>query len=169
MNSTIIRLAQEKDLASMFRISVATHQTGYGDFIPAHRRADFDAKYSISDKNEQIYIGKMAKRLTDPHWHTWVAENDGVIVGYTLAQDSSESLFLKRGLFVLPEKQGMGIGKSLFAASLKGVKRGEIRLSVLTDNLRAKRMYENFGFEAQEGDEKRFFGAELTVMSLWKH
>jgi len=167
--SIIIRLAQEKDLPSMFRISVATHQASYGDFIPAHRRADFDAKYSVNSTNEQIYIEKMAKRLIDPHWHTWVAENDDVIVGYTLAKDSGDSLFLKKGLFVLPERQGAGIGKLLFGASLEVVKSGEVRLSVLSENLRAKRMYENFGFKAQGRDEKSFFGAELTVMTLWKH
>lgn len=150
----------------MFRISVVVHQAGYGDFIPLNRRADFDAKYVINSATEQIYIEKMTKRLKDPRWYIWVAKSEGALVGYTLAEATRDSLLLKRGLFVLPANQGKGIGKALFVKSLEDVRCGEVKLSVLTNNLRAKRMYENFGYIAVDRDEKGFFGAELTVMSL---
>ena len=81
----------------------------------------------------------------------------------------------KLGMGVLPEHRGQGLGKRLFQACLdaawaKGLTR--IELEVRADNLRAKRLYERFGFR-DEGvlrNAMRFEGQyfDCFTMSLLK-
>ena len=81
----------------------------------------------------------------------------------------------KLGIGVLPEHRGTGLGKRLFAACIeaawaKGLTR--IELEVRADNLRAKRLYERFGFR-EEGvlrNAMRFEGQyfDCLAMSLLK-
>jgi ribosomal protein S18 acetylase RimI-like enzyme len=76
---------------------------------------------------------------------------------------------MKKGLFVHPKYQGFGIGKALFEKSLELIDKGEIRLVVIENNLRAKTMYEKHGFVASGEDVKAFYSSPQVAMSLRKN
>lgn len=166
--SVHIRSATIKDLPRMYRISVAAHVAGYATFIPEAERERFDKKYVVTSEGEAKFIDKMTARLEDPSWLFWVAEKDGNVLGYTLAQKVNDHHLLKKGMFVDPEFQGEGVGKALFQASLEPIKSGIIELSVIENNERAKHIYEKNGFKVVGIDPETYFGATLDVMRLTK-
>jgi len=151
----------------MYAISLKAHQRSYAGFIPADRQADFDERYTFSKNSEEKYKQRIAPRIDDPKWYIWVAEADGKIVGFTLEERAAEHLILKHGLFVDPDYHGLGIGTKLFEVSLEIARPGDtLRLSVIENNERAKRLYEKHGFVLTNRDEKPFFGARQEVMEL---
>jgi putative acetyltransferase len=80
------------------------------------------------------------------------------------------------GVGLLPEFRGCGIGATLMTSAIgraweKGLTR--IELTVRTDNVRAKRLYERFGFEV-EGIQRRAFRVDgqyfdSFFMALLRH
>ncbi len=163
-----IRTATVQDLPEMYRISVSAHVAGYATFIPESERERFDTRYVVTPEGEAKYIAKMAPRLEDPSWLLWVAEKDGRVLGYTLAQKVNDHHLLKKGMFVDPASQGEGVGSALFQASLEPITSGIIELSVITNNERAKHIYEKNGFKVVGTDPETYFGATLDVMRLTK-
>ena len=143
-----IRDAVAEDLDAMWQISVRAHQDNYGTFIPKDRQTDFDARYSLTSENKQKYNEKFQQYLLDRNWFIWVATVDNKVVGYTLAHKENEHLLHKKGLFMDPAYQSQGIGSALFAISLTPIEKGEIDLSVITANSRARHIYEKHGFQA---------------------
>ena len=115
--SFVIRPATLADIDPMFAITCAVHQTPlYKKLIPASSYARFLERYIPSKKRREAFIQKIKSRLSDRHWHLWVAEEDGAVRGFTFAHDAGEELEL-RGLFVDEAYQGRGIGKRLFEIS----------------------------------------------------
>lgn len=166
--SLTIRPATIQDLPAMYRISVAAHVAGYATFIPEAERERFDRKYTVTPEGEAAYIAKMTSQLQDPSWLFWVAEKEGRILGYTLAHKLNDHHLLKKGMFVDPASQGEGVGSALFQASLEPIDSGIIELSVITNNERAKHIYEKNGFRVVGTDPETYFGATLDVMRLTK-
>lgn len=163
----VIRHATNDDLSAMYLISLHAHQLSYENLIPHDRKQDFTRRYTLSDQSRESYVSRMKQRLSGGEWTIWVATVSDVVVGYTLAQRVDEHLVLKRGLFVDPKFQGMGIGKMLFVDSLKIAQPGDtVRLVVLKGNIRAKHLYENYGFKVTGRAPKDFFGAQQEVMEL---
>jgi GNAT superfamily N-acetyltransferase len=160
-----IRLATDEDIPMMYDISRSTHQLSYSNLIPTSHRHDFEQRYTPSKQSNEYYITKMVALLQDSHWHMWVAESEGDVVGYTLEQRVNAHLILKKGLFVDPRHHNKGIGTALFGKSLEvAKKRDVIRLSVIEKNDRAKQLYAKYGFVVKGYDTKTFFGAILEVM-----
>jgi ribosomal protein S18 acetylase RimI-like enzyme len=64
------------------------------------------------------------------------------------------------GMYVTPSHQGLGIGKALLQAAIAQVNKiqgvEKVQLSVVTSNLPAKRLYQQYGFEGY-GLEKNAF------------
>jgi RimJ/RimL family protein N-acetyltransferase len=164
-----IRFAQPEDLPEMYRISVRAHQENYTSLIPQERRADFEARYSLSPEREERYIRRVGKYLEDEKWLIWVAESEGKVVGYTLAYREDDHTLHKKGLFMNPDYQGEGIGTALFKTSLGAIETGEIDLSVIAANNRARHIYEKNGFEPAGRDPRLYFGAVRELMVLRKH
>lgn len=159
----VIRKSNVFDIPAMFRISVAAHQYGYGSFIPAEHRKEFDALYAVNQTNEASYTKVIKERLDNPTWLMWTAEVNGKVVGYTLAHQPNEGTLHKRGMFVSPDMQGCGIGSALFKTSTEHFK-GVIQLTVLKRNTRAKHIYEKNGFVVIGQEAKDFFGATQDIM-----
>ena len=164
-----IRSIAPADIPQMFRISVRAHQDGYGEFIPADRRDDFDHHYTVNQQNEKIYTNRIVERMRNPRWRFWIAEVDGIVAGYTLAFVKSRTRLLKKGMFVLPEFQGNGVGSQLFQISLTGIESGSIELTVVEKNIRARHIYEKNGFTVIGKDPVLFYGAQRVLMCLTKH
>ena len=164
---SVIRHATSDDLPAMHLVSLHAHQLSYENLIPHDRKQDFARRYTLSDQSREYYVSRMKQKLDSDDWTIWVATVKNVVVGYTLAQRVSERLVLKRGLFVDPKFQGMGIGKMLFVDSLKIARPGDtIRLVVVRGNTRAKHLYEKYGFKVTGRAAKDFFGATQEVMEL---
>ena len=69
----------------------------------------------------------------------WVAEDDGVLVGFCAARRGWIDHF-----YVVHERQGEGIGQALLQRTLKG--RSHVRLWTLQRNTRSRAFYRRQGF-----------------------
>ena len=116
--------------------------------------------------SEDTYRGE----LSDPGGtrHYVVAEEDGVLAGWAgLAAAGGQGDVLTIG--VRPELQGRGLGSSLLTALLDEAaarRCAEVFLDVRSDNDRARRLYERFGF-TPVGVRKRYYqpsGVDAIVM-----
>jgi len=76
---------------------------------------------------------------------TWVAENNGKIIGFCVVEKNIENRIL--AIYVLPEHQGKGIGSRLLINGLKWLGDDKkIYVNVVEYNLNAINFYEKHGF-----------------------
>jgi ribosomal protein S18 acetylase RimI-like enzyme len=108
---------------------------------------------------------------------THVAEEEGVPVGYTMLgfytagpPRQQEYVADLLAIAVSPRAQSRGIGKQLLehAITQAGLARRrmpvtELRLSVAEPNLRARRLFEQFGFRFVEGEHGRYDGGQRAL------
>ena len=96
------------------------------------------------------------KQLADPAYAFRVAEVDGEPVGYVklgplkLPVEPGRPALLFDQLYLLKEHRGAGIARHLMDWALVEARRrgaDELYLTVYVDNLRAKGLYERYGFE----------------------
>lgn len=161
----IIRRAVKEDIDGIYRLSCKVHQISYTTLIPENEREAFLADFSLSEETRRRRFEHFLPKLDDPAWYIWVAELAGKIVGYTKETRTSEHTISKRGLFVDPDYQGKGIGSELFKMSLNVAKPGDtLYLSVIENNLKARRLYEKYGFKVSGYAEGNFYGARLVRM-----
>ena len=97
-----------------------------------------------------------AHEFNDPGYSFRIAEADGQVVGFvkvgpsTLPIDDHASTIELRQLYILSRYHGAGIAHALMDWALEESRRRgarEIYLTVYTDNHRAKRFYDRYGFE----------------------
>jgi ribosomal protein S18 acetylase RimI-like enzyme len=110
---------------------------------------------------------------------TWVAEEDGQVLGWTSAARSRDSDALPTtgeiwGLYVDPSHWRRGVGRRLSREAeecLSASGFSEITLWVLKENARAIAFYEATGMAIEPGSEKTISrgGAELLEIRLRKH
>lgn len=95
-------------------------------------------KVTVRDYEEHI----------DGRGRTWVAERDGVIVGFVAVDGDKHWMW---ALFVDPAHEGRGIGRALLAPALAWLRaRGAASVSLTTEpGTRAERFYRAAGFVAQ--------------------
>ena len=127
-------------------------------------RTSFCATFAhlYSDDDLQAFLGKFtaqawAEEMADPRYAFRLAEEDDAAVGYvklgplTLPVEGGESTCELRQLYVLDKWHGGGIANALMNWALADAARRAIRtlyLTVYTDNHRARRFYERYGFVA---------------------
>lgn len=141
-----IRAMRDADAAGVARVYVETWQSAYRGLLPD---AVLDAM--DIDRDTRRWQRDIARQ---PLLETGcVAESAaGVIVGLITAgperrAESGEAGEIYR-LYVLPEAQGLGIGKALVARVFKVLIAGgavRIRVGVLSDNRAGRRFYERLG------------------------
>jgi len=98
------------------------------------------------------------KELDDPAFEVRVAETDGRLVGYAKLgpphlpfEPRGEAAELRQ-LYVLDEMKGQGVAHTLIEWVIdraRDRRADHLYLSVFTDNHRARRFYEKFGFEPE--------------------
>jgi ribosomal protein S18 acetylase RimI-like enzyme len=165
--SSVIRTATEDDIDAMYAISCSVHLTPlYRNLIPTSHYDRFRAIYTPSSRRLAAFYEKYIARMHDPEWYVWVAEQHGVVVGFTVARYSEANILLK-GLFVSEHHQGQGIGKNLLDTSCSVARNGQaIILEVIEENVRAIGLYERKGFKRGPVIDQ-FYGA--PTIQMYKH
>ena len=97
-----------------------------------------------------------AEEFHDPRYRFHVAEEDGEVVGYVklgpsaLPVETEKPAIELRQLYVLKEHHGSGVARQLTDWAIDEARRAnasELYLTVYTDNHRARRFYDRYGFE----------------------
>ena len=98
-----------------------------------------------------------SEEFADPRYRFRVAESDGEVVGYVklgpsaLPIETSARAVELRQIYVLKEHHGSGIAAALSDWAMAEARQlgfEELYLTVYTDNERARRFYDRYGFEA---------------------
>jgi len=141
------RNARPEDAAELDRI----FDTSFCDtFAHLYRAEDLEAFLS------GFGVPEWQAQLRDPECAFRVADVDGQPVGYVkigpqkLPVDTKRPALLLDQLYVLKEHHGAGIARELMDWALAEAKRRggeEIYLTVFTENHRARRFYDRYGFE----------------------
>jgi len=142
------RDASPKDAAELDRI----FDTSFCDtFAHLYRPEDLESFLS------GFGLAEWEAQLGDPECAFRIAEVDGKPVGYVkigpqkLPVETSRPALLLDQLYVLKEHHGAGIARDLMDWVLCVAKRRgaeELYLTVFTENHRARRFYDRYGFEA---------------------
>lgn len=158
--STIIRQWTIQDLPSVRQVTWNTWLDAYGSFIPeADLRHYFDEQYTL-DALEQLFH--------DPLMNGFIAEVNGSVAGYVKTKfNKEENRFYVSSLYILPSRQGMGLGGKLMVTAEELAKTfgaESVWLGVMTQNTPALDWYKRHGFTFVE--EAPFTMGQTTVVHL---
>ena len=162
-----IRVARQDDIPDLFEMSCKIHNMPpYDTLIPEEYRERFLRAFSRGSKFSLYFADKIASFINDDNRWVYVAEVNGRLAGYRLAEKNGNTIQL-HGLFVHPDYQGRGIGRHLLMMPVENAVPGDVLcLSVLKGNDRARALYESEGFRFVREKPKRFYGAIQNVMEL---
>ena len=158
--STVIRQWTIEDLPSVRRVTWDTWLDAYSSFIPeSDLRHYFDTHYTLDVLTQLFHT---------PLMNGFVAEVDGSVVGYVKTKfNKEENRFYVSSLYILPGRQGMGLGGKLMAAAeelAKTLGADTVWLGVMTQNTSALDWYKRHGFTFVE--EAPFTMGQTTVVHL---
>jgi GNAT superfamily N-acetyltransferase len=143
-----IRAVTDADIDAIATVHVRTWQAGYAGIVPAEVLDALDPATNAARRRKLPPVAGT---------HTLVAEEDGVIVGFTSfgpyrIQGREDEYEREIGelyaIYVSPGRWGTGAGRALMAACRDGLAAAgyaEFRLWVLEENHRARRFYERAG------------------------
>ncbi|KPQ04601.1 MAG: putative aetyltransferase YjaB [Rhodobacteraceae bacterium HLUCCA12] len=94
-----------------------------------------------------------------PKAETWVACHMGEAIGFISLLDTHIG-----GIFIVPNRQGIGAGRKLIAHALK--RKGELSLEVYTQNKQAVRFYASLGFKEVSRRDVDDFGYPFENAAL---
>ena len=134
------------DLPAIPRLLLETWLDAYGSFIPREDLAGYlDSQYSQAQL-EALFADSDVTGL--------VAEADGALAGYAkLYHARSEQRFYVHQLYILPARQGLGLGRRLMACAeerARALGADRIWLGVMVKNVRAVAWYKNMGYTVTE-------------------
>ncbi|GBC86048.1 Mycothiol acetyltransferase [bacterium HR12] len=141
-----IREGEPKDAEAIARIHVRSWQAAYRGQLSD----DYLDGLSVADRLEQH---RTALENAGPY-RTWVAEEDGRVVGFAVTGPSQDADADERtgelyAVYLDPDRYGRGIGKLLCDHALADLRERGFRaatLWVLETNERARRFYEREGW-----------------------
>lgn len=147
-----IRPARAADAMAISAVIVATlRETNRHDYTP-----------EIIARVEHSFTPDAIATLLDKR-NVFVAEDDGRIIG-TASLDGS----VVRTVFVAPDIQGCGVGRSLMAAVTDEAKRRSTKILTVPSSVTAEAFYQRLGFisvrDAWHGDERTIImECDLTI------
>lgn len=148
------------DTAGIQNVLINTWLASYADFIPVT-----DIQWYFNNYYSEL---NFAQLFDDPNVTSFVAEIKGNIVGYARTKVNTEQQrFYLESLYVLPEFQGKGIGRDLFAlAERKASEHSfkQIWLGVMVQNVPSLEWYKKLGFQFIE--EAPFQMGKTNVLHL---
>lgn len=150
----IIREANEKDAIEIAKIHVKAWQVGYKELMPKEYLELLSIESKITIWSEALTKKGLGTNL--------VIEQNGFIVGFSVFGPARDKELENKNcgelvaLNILPEYWGNGFGSELTKYVInvsKNKKWDALYLWVIKQNIRARRIYESFGF-VEEGAEK---------------
>lgn len=149
MNDIVIRRATTDDAAALVELGTATFVETF-----AHLYSPEDLQAFLAESHS---VEAYAKVLADPDYALWLAERDGLAIGYAQAgrcglphADVQPGDGELKRLYVRSGTQGGGTGRALMDAAMDWLLRDGPRplwISVWSENLGAQRFYARYGFE----------------------
>lgn len=142
------RDAAESDLPGIDRVFRQSFCETFAHLYDPNDLADFLAKFTPAS---------WAEELNDSRCGFRVAEADGAVIGYvklgppTLPVEASAEAMELRQLYIMKNYHGVGIAHALMDWAIDGARARGARalyLTVYTENHRARRFYDRYGFEA---------------------
>jgi ribosomal protein S18 acetylase RimI-like enzyme len=134
------------DLPTIQWLLLETWLDAYGPFIP---REDL-----VGYLQTQYSQAKLEMLFADPEVTGLVAEAEGAVVGYAkLYHARAEQRFYVHQLYILPARQGLGLGHRLMARAEERARELEadrIWLGVMVKNAQAVAWYKKLGFTVTE-------------------
>jgi GNAT superfamily N-acetyltransferase len=146
---TGIRQAEPNDASRLAELGVRTFTDTFGHLYPPEDLASYLASaYAVE---------RVAADLRDARKRMWVAEHDGVPVGFALAgpchlphaEVTARCGELER-VYLLRSAQGSGLGTKLLASAFEWLLADgprDLWISVYSENHGAQRLYARHGFE----------------------
>jgi len=176
-NSTLttVRDARQDDARALAAVAAATFPLACPPTTTAEAKADFIATH-LSEARFGDYLGDAARSIL-------IAEQDGVIVGYSMlvfdepSDADVRSVVLRRPaaelskFYILPDRHGGGVARILMEASVRvAAERGadSVWLGVNQSNGRANRFYEKSGFD-KVGTRRFLVGASWESDFVREH
>jgi ribosomal protein S18 acetylase RimI-like enzyme len=143
----LIRRAHLDDAQAISRVHVETWRRAYVGQIPDEYLESLNADQRVAVWNEH---------LADPNLDTFIADNDGSIVGFAslgVSRDSDADRHTGelQSIYVLPDYWRLGIGAALCREVLSRASQrhfASVTLWVLETNQQARSFYEAHGFGA---------------------
>ncbi len=164
--SVTVRMAVASDIDDMYAISRAVHLHMYDDIVPRSEHQRLKNYYKDTPEHRQDYTKRRLDQLRDPQWSFRIAEQDGQVVGFKMSRDEANGDSHGCGLYVRPDRQGLGIGRLLLDAWLESIQPGKCAvLEVVETNHRAIALYERAGFTQSGVTDKTYFGAAMYRMT----
>jgi ribosomal protein S18 acetylase RimI-like enzyme len=144
--SISIRRWLKADLPTIQRLLLETWLDAYGPFIP---REDLTGYL-----HTQYSQAKLEALLADPDVTGLVAETESAVIGYAkLYHNRAEQRFYLHQLYILPARQGLGLGHRLMACAEERARElgaDRIWLGVMVKNAPAVAWYKKMGFTVEE-------------------
>jgi len=144
--STLIRRWNRADLPIVPQLLLETWLDAYGSFIPREDLTGYLHNQYSHAQLEALY--------TDPDVTGLVAELEGAVAGYAkLYHARAERRFYMHQLYILPSKQGLGLGHRLMARTeelARELGADRIWLGVMVKNGQAVGWYKKLGFTIAE-------------------
>jgi diamine N-acetyltransferase len=141
-----LRRWTQADLAAIQRLLLETWLDAYASLIPRQDLTDYFHTHYSQPKLEAL--------LSDPEVTGFVAEVDGVVAGYVKTYHArAEQRFYVHQLYVLPARQGLGLGHRLMAWAeqrARELAHDRIWLGVMVKNPRAVAWYKKLGYTVTE-------------------
>ena len=143
------RLATSEDAAALAELGARTFTHTFG-----HHYQPSDLDIFLQNHSPDNW----EKELADPAFEVRVAQMDGRMVGYVKLgpphlpfEPRGEAAELRQ-LYVVEEMKGQGVAHELIRWAIdraRDKRADHLYLSVFTDNHRARRFYEKYGFEPE--------------------
>jgi diamine N-acetyltransferase len=138
----LTRRWNREDLPTIQGLLLETWLDAYSPFIPREDVTGYLHQQYSTEKFEALYA--------DPDVTGLVAEVDGAVAGYAKLYDArAEQRFYLHQLYILPAKQGLGVGHLLMAgAEQRALELGADRiwLGVMVKNTRAVAWYKKMAY-----------------------
>ena len=141
-----IRRWLRADLLTIQRLLLETWLDAYAPFIPREDLAGY--------LNAQYSQPKLDALFEDPGVTGLVAEAGGVVIGYAkLYHAHAEQRFYVHQLYILPARQGLGLGHRLMACAEERARElgaDQIWLGVMVKNAQVVAWYKKMGYTVTE-------------------
>lgn len=154
----VLRIAVPEDADAFYELHRACWREAYAGLMPAEA-----IERAFSDR--VAYVERRRDRLGDPARPTWLAEKDGVAIGFATAGPARAETppveFELYGIYARSAYWGQGVGAALLQAAVGD---RACYLWVLDGNDRAIAFYRRHGFVLDGGREDHPEGLHLRMV-----